>query len=317
VEVYACLSYLPSPHTFFGGIHKLPPASCLLWQDGRWSIHTYWDLPPVDEANLRTDAAAVESEFARLFADSVRIRMRSDVPYGAFLSGGLDSSCVVAAMARLSPHPVETFTIGFARAHFDERLLARQVAEAFGTAHHEETVEPEVFEASLAQVMHHYDEPFGDASAIPTGAVSRAARRHFRLDAGFQSAPDREGRLGRTRIDQGAAGGSVGRDSDRRVHRRRDGPLPVPGSVLPPDALSPEGLVAGSDAREGRPHEHGALPGSAYAVPRSSAHRAARADAQGREDARVRAQEHIAAHDRPRAAARATPGAEEGPATSR
>lgn len=180
-EVFACLSFLPAPHTFFSGIFKLPAGCALTWRAGRAQVDAYWDLPEVDEDAMRTDAAAIEAEFADLFRDSVRLRMRSDVPYGAFLSGGLDSSCVVAAMSAVSSHPVKTFTIGFAQARYDERPLARLVASAFGAEHHEEQVEPGVFEDSLAAVMHHYDEPFGDASAIPTGLVSRCARRAVKM----------------------------------------------------------------------------------------------------------------------------------------
>ncbi|MBD3162757.1 MAG: asparagine synthase (glutamine-hydrolyzing), partial [Candidatus Eisenbacteria bacterium] len=180
-EVYACLSYLPAPHTFFDGVAKLPAGSYLLWQDGRAAVHRHWELPLVDEERMRTDAVEVEAEFAALFSDSVRLRMRSDVPYGAFLSGGLDSSCIVATMAGIGSHPVRTFTIGFPEDDYDERRLARLVAEAFGSEHREEVVEPAVFDESLARVMHHSDEPFGDTSAIPTGQVSQAARRHVKM----------------------------------------------------------------------------------------------------------------------------------------
>lgn len=175
-EVFACLSFLPAPHTFFKDVWKLPAGSCLIWEDGKHKITRYWDLPDIDESRMRMDADNVEREFTELFDDAVRIRMRSDVPYGAFLSGGLDSSCIVATMSGISAHPVKTFTIGFAESRYDERPLARLVAEAFGTEHHEELVQPAVFEDSLRLVMHHYDEPFGDASAIPTGLVSKCAR---------------------------------------------------------------------------------------------------------------------------------------------
>lgn len=180
-EVFAFLSYLPAPHTFFKGVSRLPAGCCLTWEDGQFRIAPYWDLPRRDEGEFRTDAAVVEREFAELFTDAVRIRMRSDVPYGAFLSGGLDSSCIVAVMSEISSHPVKTFTIGFDESRYDERPLARLVADAFGAEHHEEVVEPAVFEDSLAMVLHHYDEPFGDASAIPTGFVSRSARRSVKM----------------------------------------------------------------------------------------------------------------------------------------
>ena len=110
---------------------------------------TYWELPSLVEKEMRTDVPKLYEEFEHLFSDSVRIRMRSDVPFGAFLSGGLDSSGVVAAMAHESRTPVETFTIGFAEKSFDERDLAREVAEWFHTNHHEEVAQPESFDESL------------------------------------------------------------------------------------------------------------------------------------------------------------------------
>ncbi len=180
-EVYACLGFVPAPHSFYAGVMKLPPAHCLVWQDGRTTLTRYWDLPEIDDRNLRRDAGAVADEFAALLADAVRIRMRSDVPYGAFLSGGLDSGSVVALMAEVSPHPVKTFTIGFAQPAYDERPLARLVAERFATEHREEVVSPDVFEDALARVARHYDEPFGDASAIAVDHVSRQARREVKM----------------------------------------------------------------------------------------------------------------------------------------
>lgn len=180
-EVFAFLGFLPAPYTFFTGIHKLPAGRYLLWEDGRWQLARYWQLPEVPEAGMRTDAAAVEAEFARLFEDAVRIRMRSDVPYGAFLSGGLDSACVVATMAGCSEHPVRTFTIGFEESRYDERPLARLVAQAYGTSHHDEIVSPDAFDEAASLVARHFDEPFGDASAIPTGYVSRSARREVKM----------------------------------------------------------------------------------------------------------------------------------------
>lgn len=181
VQVYAVLGFLPAPHTFYSGIRKLPAGNYLLWEDGRLRTGSYWELPVVPEREMRMDAAAVEAEFAALFADSVRIRMRSDVPFGAFLSGGLDSACVVATMSRHSEHAVRTFTIGFDEARYDERPLARLVAQAFRTSHHDEVVAPDAFGEAAVYVSRHFDEPFGDASAIPTGYVSRSARREVKM----------------------------------------------------------------------------------------------------------------------------------------
>jgi asparagine synthase (glutamine-hydrolysing) len=126
---------------------------------------------------MRSDWDRIYEEFEECFLDSVRLRMRSDVPFGGFLSGGLDSASVVAAMSAQSSLPVQTFTIGFAERAFDERHLAREVAERFHTDHHERVAVPEMFDDALKQVQLHFDEPFGDASAIPVGLVSRIARQ--------------------------------------------------------------------------------------------------------------------------------------------
>ena len=134
-DVLAPLGYVPAPYTFYKDVSKLSPGHFLLVKDGHVKEGTYWDLPFLAESDMRTDASQIYEEFDSCFSDSVRIRMRSDVPFGAFLSGGLDSSGVVAAMAQQSRSPVETFTIGFAEKSFDERDLAREVAEWFHTNH--------------------------------------------------------------------------------------------------------------------------------------------------------------------------------------
>ena len=176
-HVYLSLGYVPAPYTFYQGISKLMPGHFLVVKDGTAREQVYWDLPAVAENEMRTDAPRIYEEFGNYFSDSVRIRMRSDVPYGAFLSGGLDSSSIVAAMAGESGSPIETFTIGFAERAFDERKLAKEVAEHFHTNHHEEIAQPESFDESLKKVMFHFDEPFGDASAVPVGLVSQLARQ--------------------------------------------------------------------------------------------------------------------------------------------
>jgi asparagine synthase (glutamine-hydrolysing) len=177
LHIYLSLGYVPAPYTFYNGISKLMPGHFLVVKDGKVNEQTYWDLPSVTEKDMRKDAAKIYEEFETYFSDSVRIRMRSDVPYGAFLSGGLDSSSIVAAMSQGSTSPVETFTIGFAEKSFDERELARQVAEKFHTNHHEQRVEPDTFDESLNEILFHFDEPFGDASATLVGLVSKLARR--------------------------------------------------------------------------------------------------------------------------------------------
>ena len=114
-HIYLSLGYIPSPHTFYNGIYKLVPGHFLVVKDGTVNDKVYWDLPAVAEKDVRNDEAKIYAEFEEYFSDSVKMRMRSDVPYGAFLSGGLDSGSVVAAMASESSSPVETFTIGFTR----------------------------------------------------------------------------------------------------------------------------------------------------------------------------------------------------------
>lgn len=157
------------------------PGRYLIVKDDVIEECTYWDLPQITESDMRKDVERIYAEFEGLFLDSVKLRMRSDVPFGAFLSGGLDSASVVAAMSAQSPLPVETFTIGFQERGFDERGLARKVAERFTTNHHERVVSPELFDESLEKVLRHFDEPFGDASAVPVGLVSGIAREHVTM----------------------------------------------------------------------------------------------------------------------------------------
>jgi len=181
LDVYLTLGYIPAPHSFFNGIRKLLPGHSIVTDGARVEIRKYWDLPRVDEAAMRTDRRAIYDEFAHLLEDSVRISMRSDVPFGAFLSGGLDSASIATLMAGQTPLPIQTFTIGFNEAAYDERSLARLVAAQIGAGHHEKVVEPGDFESTLNEVCFHYDEPFGDSSAVPTGHVARLAAAHVKM----------------------------------------------------------------------------------------------------------------------------------------
>jgi asparagine synthase (glutamine-hydrolysing) len=181
LDVYLTFGYIPAPHSFFSGVRKLLPGQYLISDGTRTEIHRYWDLPTIAEAEMRRDTLVVREEFAHLLRDAVRISMRSDVPFGAFLSGGLDSASVVTLMAEQTRLPVETFTIGFDDPAFDERRLARLVSERVDTRHHEAVVSPDDLEAALDQVAFHYDEPFGDSSALPTSHVARLAARHVKM----------------------------------------------------------------------------------------------------------------------------------------
>lgn len=180
-ELYLTMSFIPAPHTFFRDIYQLMPGGYLLADGDGMKEGRYWDLPDITEKDLLTDKGQIEKEFAGLFNDSIRIRMRSDVDFGAFLSGGLDSSCVVSVMANHTAKAIQTFTMGFENKQYDERALARLVAEKYHTVHHEGIVSSEHFDDALNKVLFQYDEPFGDASAIPTGQISKYAAKYVKM----------------------------------------------------------------------------------------------------------------------------------------
>ena len=170
------LQYIPDPNSAFRDIHKLPPGYLLEYKDGVIKTQQYWDLPRYGTNQIESEQECLD-ELERQLAEAVRIRLISDVPLGALLSGGVDSSVVVALMSRASSKPVKTFSIGFANQDFNEAPFARAVAEKFGTEHHEFVVEPNVSE-TLSHLTGMMEEPFGDSSMIPTYHVSRIARQH-------------------------------------------------------------------------------------------------------------------------------------------
>ncbi|MGI5174729.1 asparagine synthase (glutamine-hydrolyzing) [Dactylosporangium sp. CA-152071] len=176
---YLTYQYVPAPWSIFEHVHKLPPGHLLTWQAGRVSVRPYWRLD-CTETPVPDEPAAAE-RLRDLLLDAVAARLVGERPVGAFLSGGLDSSAVVAAMARLSARPVRTFSIGFDDDRFDERRYARQVADRYGTDHHEMVVRPAdlgPLPQLLADLAWHFDEPFADPSAIPSFFVARLARAH-------------------------------------------------------------------------------------------------------------------------------------------
>jgi len=142
---YMYFGYVPDPLTAFATIRKLPPGHLLEFENGKIDVRQYWDLPEYGAHPPRSEEECLE-EMERRLAEAVRIRLISDVPLGALLSGGTDSSTVVALMARASSKPVKTFAIGFRDQDFNEAPYARMVAERFGTEHHELIVEPDVLE---------------------------------------------------------------------------------------------------------------------------------------------------------------------------
>lgn len=174
LDHYLTFLYTPQDRSIFKGIRKLPPAHLLHWKDNRSRISRYWHMPRPSFEGSEEEAA--ETLRATL-ADAVRCQLLSDVPLGAFLSGGIDSSAIVGLMSEVSGRRVKTFSIGFDQPEFDELEHARSVARHFGTDHHEFVVRPDAA-SILDDLAWHFDEPFGDASAIPTWYVSRIARKH-------------------------------------------------------------------------------------------------------------------------------------------
>jgi asparagine synthase (glutamine-hydrolysing) len=181
VVAYLQRGYVPDPATILKGVVKLPPGHTVVVRRGHAEApRRYWDSTAAfRERAAGTDAEAAEALWG-LVGDAVRSHLVSDVPVGAFLSGGIDSSAVVAAMAREAGAPIKTFSIGFAEIAYSELPYARRVAESFGTEHHELVVEPSHLSA-LDDVLAAFDEPFADASAIPTYFVSQLARAHVKV----------------------------------------------------------------------------------------------------------------------------------------
>lgn len=175
VHYYLTYQYIPAPWTIYRHARKLMPGHFLLYEDGKVSETAYWSVSYDDKLEGLSDQAYIE-EFRGLFTESVKLRLASDVPLGAFLSGGLDSSSVVATMAQLMTQPVRTFSIGFKEDGYNELPYARQVSAQFGTDHHEFVVEPDAVDI-LPALVQVYDEPHADSSAIPTYYVSKLSRQ--------------------------------------------------------------------------------------------------------------------------------------------
>lgn len=173
---YMYFGYVPDPITAFLRIQKLPPGHLLEFEAGEVHVRQYWDLPEYGTHQPRSEEECLEELEWRL-AEAVRIRLISDVPLGALLSGGTDSSTVVGLMARASSNPVKTFSIGFSHDDFNEAHYARIVAKHFGTEHHELVLEPNVLE-TVETLTSSLEEPFGDSSMLPTYYVSCMARKH-------------------------------------------------------------------------------------------------------------------------------------------
>ncbi len=180
VPAYFAYGYVPHPSTFYRGVTQIDPAGLLVVdREGRTQSRRYWQLSfPERGGERRVDRESARRRVRELVTDAVARRLVSDVPLGAFLSAGIDSTIVVGVMSRLMDAPVKTFTIGFEDAPaFDETAAAQKVAERFGTHHTEFRVKPSAVEL-IDRLVWHHDGPFGDSSAIPTFLVSQLTRQH-------------------------------------------------------------------------------------------------------------------------------------------
>ena len=175
---YFANSYVMGPRTIFRGVRRLQPGHWLKAEGANVHERCYW--APPDPSEERADEKAVIEEVLDILKDSVRLRLVSDVPIGFFLSGGVDSSAVVALASEVSGQRLETFSIGFNEARYDEREHARYVAQKFGTRHHEFLLEPSSIEI-IEQIAWHTDEPFADSSALPTWYLSQLTRQHVKV----------------------------------------------------------------------------------------------------------------------------------------
>uniref|UniRef100_UPI00404B2C15 asparagine synthase (glutamine-hydrolyzing) n=1 Tax=Desulfobacca sp. TaxID=2067990 RepID=UPI00404B2C15 len=176
---YLSLNYTPAPATLFRGIRQLEPGEYLLWEKGRLTINEYWDLAMPPTVAMVPNSQVLQ-EFTDVWQEAVRLRLISDVPVGAFLSGGLDSAAVVSTAAALYPGRLKTFSIGFGERSYDERGYARQVARRWQTEHHEILVTPRV-EDILPRLVWHAEEPTADSSMVPVYYLAQFAAREVKV----------------------------------------------------------------------------------------------------------------------------------------
>ncbi len=176
IDLYLSLQYIPDPLTAYQGIYKLPPAHRLVWQHGRAKLERYWDYTYQPKHNASEEELI--AQLRALLKESVKMRLISEVPLGAHLSGGLDSSIIVALMAELSDAPVKTFSVGFEEEAFSELEYARAVAQKYSTDHHEFILKYGDIPSTLEKIIYHFGEPFADSSAIPLYHISKMTRQH-------------------------------------------------------------------------------------------------------------------------------------------
>ncbi len=188
LDYYVSFGYVPAPLTSFKGLRKLQPAHYLTFERGRLNIGRYWKVHYLPKLEMSEQEAC--TQIIERLTEAVKLRLISDVPLGAFLSGGIDSSAVVALMSKFGNKPIKTFSIGFKEPQYDETRYARIVARKFGTEHHEFTVEPDAT-AVIDKLVWHYDEPYSDSSALPTYYLCKLTRDYVTValngDAGDEN----------------------------------------------------------------------------------------------------------------------------------
>lgn len=183
LDFFLTLEYIPAPLSIFKNIYKLPAGNCLTYKSGKIQIKKYWELESgttVSEKISRPSLHSLKDELYSLLKESVELRLISDVPLGAFLSGGIDSSTIVGLMRELGASPLKTFSIGFEDTSYNELNHARRIAQEFDTEHEEFILQPQALELT-EKLIHHLDEPFGDFSIFPTYLISKMARPHVKV----------------------------------------------------------------------------------------------------------------------------------------
>jgi asparagine synthase (glutamine-hydrolysing) len=252
LDAYLALQYVPCPRTIYGAIWKLPPGHLLAAENGRVAVRRYWDLTFTGDGDPAREEEYLD-QLDALVSEAVRLRLVSDVPLGAFLSGGIDSTIVVEAMTRTSSSRVVSTSVGFDEHAFDELAYARTVARHLGTESHERVVRPDIVEL-LPKLAWHLDEPFADSSAVPTYYVSAAAREHVTVALSGDGGDELWAGYARHRVEQWEARARrwLGR-SGRRVAATigRRAPLALKG------ARSLRHLALGADEACARKHAYG------------------------------------------------------------
>ena len=228
IEAFLTFGYVPTPRTFFAGVQSLPPGHVLTVEaGGAPRVERYW-APPRPRPGRVDDMQGAAHELRGVLRQAVSKRMVADVPLGAFLSGGIDSSTIVAMASDLSEAPLSTFTIGFDDADgFDERPFARTIAARFGTDHHEFVVQPNAVDL-IERLVHHHDQPFGDSSAVPTFILNELTSQHVTVALSGDGGDELFGGYERF------AAGLMSERFSRIPRRARDGLVKAAG--LMPDA---------------------------------------------------------------------------------